>query len=324
MIEVQYEGPNGWGSTSYPGDAGIDLPITKQVILAPGEFEDLPSGIKVAIPEGYYGRIAARSGALRNKRIRVYEGVIDAGYRGELYSYVENVGKTATVIQPGDRLAQLIIQPIVPVGLSLVSSLPESVRGARGFGSSDGVSGNGHSASVDHPPTQREHADAILTSHGLPPLHPQQRIDGTWMPEVYIGGPIDFRDHQDRDTMITRMKSDLRITEVNWYDPRTVNDGVPDPRDIWLTNDAALNRCSLAVFLFPDPLRSGYGFGSPIEIYEMATWDDPKRPIVIWHNSDAVGAYLRKLWMEDGVIVATDWGDFIRVLGEELAKVGRG
>ena len=344
MIEVLFEGPEDWGSTAYPGDAGIDLPITQTVMLAPGEFADLPSGIKVAIPEGYYGRIAARSGALRNKRIRVYEGVIDAGYRGELYSYVENVGPTATIIQPGDRLAQLIIQPVVDTKLHhhYQGALPPSARGARGFGSSDAPSPNGHGRSAnatDRPATQREIANDILAKAGLPPLHPQQNINGTWpeglrvtdalitdvkvrSPRVYLGGPIDFHDHAARANQVVTLQDAIlpKIPYVEWFDPLPVNQGEPDPLVIWKRNHDAMDWCDLAVFLFPNPDTSGYGFGSPTEIIYLRAQG---KPVILWHNSENVGVYLRKLWA-DGMIIAQDWHDFIRVFGEELAKVGSG
>lgn len=278
MIDVLYEGPEGWGETAYPGDAGIDLPIVEQAVLAPGGFADLPSGIKVAIPEGYYGRIAARSGALRNRKIRVYEGVIDAGYRGELYSYVENVGKTATVVKPGDRLAQLIIQPVIERTMHRVSVLPESIRGSKGFGSSDKVR--------------------------------SQVI-------VYAGGPIDFKGENIHDDILAQLRA--AFPNVTFFDPKTENAGEPDPQVIWARNSKALNEADIGIFLFDDP-ATGYGFGSPIEIASLIA---VKKRVIVWHNSDNVGVYLRKLWA-DGMILATDWQDFRRILSEEISKVGNG
>jgi dUTP pyrophosphatase len=299
MIEVLYEGPEGWGDTAYEGDAGIDIPIIDECILSPGDFVDLRSGIKVAIPAGYYGRVAARSGALRKRRIRVYEGVIDAGYRGELFTYVENVGKVATAIKPGERLAQLIVQAVPMTSFRRIAALPSSSRGENGFGSSDA---NGINPEV-------------FTSPGV--LQPTKQIGPV---PIYVGGPIDFRDHEHRDRLIERI--DLRYPSgppelIELLDPRLANVHESDPKIIWKNNWELIRDAKIGVFLFDDVKTKGYGFGSPIEIYEMHMMG---KPVVIWHNSDNVGAYLRKLW-SDGVIVCTQWHDFLRILDEEISKV---
>ena len=312
-VEVLYTGPDQWGSTAYVGDAGIDIPITKEQVLEPGEFYDLPSGLAVAIPEGYYGRIAARSGALRNKRIRVYEGVIDAGYRGELFTYCEAVGPVATAVRPGDRLAQLIIQPVVPTHWRRVGSLPDSQRGARGFGSSDALA---FSPSGDLiPPTPSVLVADKQGRHFVDPGDIAVRKGTVY---VYVGGPIDFKDHARRDELIVKM-ADTHFGH-EFYDPRVAQEGVADPSAIWMANEARLLASDLAVFLFDD-LREGYGFGSPIEVYQAAMHGVP---ILIWHNSEQVGVYLRHLWQRYGVMIATDWRDFMRLLGEEISKARHG
>lgn len=293
---LQYVGPEGWGQTAYPGDAGIDLPITTEQVLEPGEFYDLPSGIKVAIPEGYYGRIAARSGALRNRRIRVYEGVIDAGFRGELFTFVEAVGPTATAVRPGDRLAQLIISPVIQFPIERVEALPESTRGTKGFGSSD------HKTAAAH--TRLDTAGAeVYVEQG---------------PTIYLGGPIDYQDLGIRGERMQMLKQSWLSRRIRWYDPQVACAGLIEPTDIVARNTEAMTTADIAVFLLPDP--PNYGFGSPVEIACLV--DMGKRPI-IWHNGDQVGVYLRELWGR-GAIVATEWKDFTRVLGEEIAKVGNG
>lgn len=292
MTEVlRYVGPEGWGSTAYEGDAGIDLPITTEQVLEPGEFYDLPSGIKVEIPPGYYGRIAARSGALRNRRIRVYEGVIDSGFRGELFTFVEAVGPTATAVRPGDRLAQLIIQPVVRFPTQRVEELTASERGARGFGSSDRRSG------VD--PRVSIFPDQFITK-----------------PKTYLGGPIDFQKEGEREERIALLRE--RFPDLDYYDPKAACRGMTDPGEIIGKNNGALLGADIDVFLFPDP--PSYGFGSPVEI-ELARQNGKR--IIVWHNSDNVGVFLRWYWQQ-GVVVATDWRDFLRVLSEEIAKVTGG
>lgn len=299
-MNLEYIGPEGWGDTAYAGDAGIDIPITTEQILEPGEFYDLPSGIRVAIPEGYYGRIAARSGALRKRRIRVYEGVIDAGFRGELFTFVEAVGPTATAVQPGDRLAQLIIQPVVRPPIVRVEQLTQTERGTKGFGSSD------------HLPTRAAAA---------PRMGPRFGTDGTFdpLPWIYFGGPLDFKDHTERDRLIGTIL-DRFVHRLHWYDPLSANLDQADPKTIWDNNDTAIRKSDIGVFLVPHPAE-GYGFGSPIEIVQMLGLG---KRVIVYHGNDNVGIYLRKLWQHDGLIIPTDWRDFMRVLDEEITKAANG
>lgn len=308
--QLQYVGPEGWGDTAYPGDAGIDIPITTMQVLEPGEFYDLPSGVKVAIPEGYYGRIAARSGALRNRRIRVYEGVIDSGFRGELFTYCEAVGPTATAVRPGDRLAQLIISPVIRFPITRVDELPVSIRGTKGFGSSD-----------QHAFDERAERSGVIPTVILDTSGTEVYAARSQSINIYLGGPIDYQDTNNLGIRAERMgilTSSWRSRNVRWYDPKVQCAGLSDPQAIVGKNSGALMESDIAVFLFPDP--PNYGFGSPIEI-DMAVHSGKK--VVVWHNGDQVGVYLRELWQQ-GAIVATEWKDFIRVLGEEIAKVGNG
>lgn len=123
---------------AYAGDAGYDLPVTGWHAIRPGEVIDLPTGLRVAIPEGYYGRIVGRSSTRRRRGIEVVEGIIDAGYRGELFVCAVNRNDRAVLVSAGERLAQLI--PVAIPDLPTVQSadLPESDRGSNGFGSSGG------------------------------------------------------------------------------------------------------------------------------------------------------------------------------------------
>jgi len=122
---------------SHRGDAGIDLRTAKTVRLAPGEWVMVPTGIAVAIPEGHAGLVAPRSGLAARHGISVVNGpgVVDAGYRGEVQVILINHGIEEVTLARGDRVAQLVVVPVAMVDLVEVEDLPESDRGAGGFGS---------------------------------------------------------------------------------------------------------------------------------------------------------------------------------------------
>jgi dUTP pyrophosphatase len=124
---------------AYAGDAGIDLSSCERVELAPGARAIVPTGLAVAIPDGYAGFVQPRSGLAARHGISVVNspGLIDSGYRGEIRVVLLNTdpGEPFT-IEPGMRIAQLVVLPVPPVELVEVEELPESERGARGFGSS--------------------------------------------------------------------------------------------------------------------------------------------------------------------------------------------
>lgn len=122
---------------AYTGDAGYDLYTLQHIEVPPLSLVDVPSGIAVAIPVGHYGRIVGRSSTHRKRGLSVVEGVIDAGYRGPLFSCVWNPSPDKSVhIAKGERVAQLIVTPISQLDAYEVDALPNSDRGARGFGSS--------------------------------------------------------------------------------------------------------------------------------------------------------------------------------------------
>ncbi|MEA2507354.1 MAG: dUTP pyrophosphatase [Actinomycetota bacterium] len=121
-----------------PGDAGLDLRAAEDVTLKPGERAAVGTGIAVAIPDGFAGFVHARSGrALRDGLALVNApGLIDSGYRGEIKVLVVNLDSFAALeIHRGEKIAQLVVQPVAQVELEEVSELPVSERGAGGFGS---------------------------------------------------------------------------------------------------------------------------------------------------------------------------------------------
>jgi dUTP diphosphatase len=120
------------------GDAGLDLIAADDVSLAPGKRAAVPTGIAVAIPNGYAGFVHARSGRALREGLALANapGLIDAGYRGEIKVIVVNLDVTSPVhIKRGDKLAQLVIQPVASVELVPVEELPTSERADGGFGS---------------------------------------------------------------------------------------------------------------------------------------------------------------------------------------------
>ena len=124
---------------AYPGDAGLDLAACERVELGPGERATVPTGLAVAIPEGYAGFVQPRSGLAARQGISVVNspGLIDSGYRGEIRVVLLNTDAEHTfVAEPGDRIAQLVVLPIPELELVEVDDLPETERGVRGFGSS--------------------------------------------------------------------------------------------------------------------------------------------------------------------------------------------
>jgi dUTP diphosphatase len=124
---------------AHPGDAGVDLRSTVDVVLAPGERAMVPTGLAVAIPEGYAGFVQPRSGLAARHGISVVNspGLVDSGYRGELRVVLQNTDReTPFVVEPGMRIAQLVVLPVPELELVEVVELPASERGVRGFGSS--------------------------------------------------------------------------------------------------------------------------------------------------------------------------------------------
>lgn len=124
---------------AHPGDAGCDLRAVEACELAPGERAAVPTGIAVAIPEGWAGLVLPRSGLARRHGIGLVNspGLIDSGYRGEVEVLVVNHDPAETfTIAPGDRIAQLVLVPHATAGIVEVDELDVTARGEGGFGSS--------------------------------------------------------------------------------------------------------------------------------------------------------------------------------------------
>ena len=124
---------------AYPGDAGMDLRSAEHVELKPFERFLVPTGLAIAIPEGYAGFVQPRSGLAIKRGVTVLNtpGLIDSHYRGELKVALINLNPDETfVVEPGDRIAQLVIQKVENVSWYVVDALDETERGAGGFGSS--------------------------------------------------------------------------------------------------------------------------------------------------------------------------------------------
>ena len=124
---------------AYTGDAGLDLAACERVELAPGERAVVGTGLAVAIPDGYAGYVQPRSGLAAKHGISMVNtpGLVDSGYRGELKVILLNTDRRETfVVEPGMRIAQLVVLPIPEVDPVVVDELPTSERGVRGFGSS--------------------------------------------------------------------------------------------------------------------------------------------------------------------------------------------
>jgi dUTP pyrophosphatase len=127
---------------AYAGDAGVDLATCEPVSLAPGERALVPTGIAVAIPEGYAGFVQPRSGLAARHGLAVVNspGLIDSGYRGEIQVVLLNTDREQTFsAEAGERIAQLVVLPVPELTVREVDALRETERGVRGFGSSRAV-----------------------------------------------------------------------------------------------------------------------------------------------------------------------------------------
>lgn len=123
---------------AHPGDAGADLVSSETVRLEPGQRALVGTGVRIALPEGYAAFVVPRSGLAAKHGITVVNspGTVDAGYRGEIKVTLLNTDQVAAYdIAPGDRIAQLIVLPVPRARFVPVDTLPDSVRGEGGFGS---------------------------------------------------------------------------------------------------------------------------------------------------------------------------------------------
>jgi dUTP pyrophosphatase len=118
--------------------AGMDLvaDVTSTILVAPGERRAIPTGLTIEIPPGFEGQVRPRSGRAINEGLTMINspGTIDADYRGEVKVLIVNLGDRTIEIHPGDRIAQLIIAPVVRAEIEEVTELADSKRGSGGFG----------------------------------------------------------------------------------------------------------------------------------------------------------------------------------------------
>ncbi|MBN2407757.1 MAG: dUTP diphosphatase [Elusimicrobia bacterium] len=125
-------------SYQHPGDSGVDLiNASDEVVIGPGERGLIPSGIKVAIPEGYEIQVRSRSGLAAKKGLMVLNspGTIDSGYRGEVCVILLNTSNEPVIIDKGMRIAQAVLQKVETIEWEESSRLPDSSRDTGGFGS---------------------------------------------------------------------------------------------------------------------------------------------------------------------------------------------
>lgn len=120
---------------AHPGDAGMDVYSNEEVTLQPRERKAVSTGISMAVPEGYVALVWEKSGRALKEGLSTMAGVVDAGYRGEVMIVVLNVSETPIQISRGQKLAQILIQPVVSGMIREVESLEDSSRGTGGFGS---------------------------------------------------------------------------------------------------------------------------------------------------------------------------------------------
>jgi dUTP pyrophosphatase len=123
---------------AYPDDAGFDLYVSSPRDIGPGRVVDIPCGVALELPSSVWVLLIGRSSTLRKRNLMVNPGIIDPGYRGELFVGVMNMGFEGVRVEAGERLAQAIFMPNLTFGVRLnrVDELAPHERGQNGFGSS--------------------------------------------------------------------------------------------------------------------------------------------------------------------------------------------
>ena len=143
-------------SYAHPGDAGADLRSRETFDLQPGERRLVGTGMAIALPTGYAAFVHPRSGLAARHGISIVNapGTVDAGYRGEIKVCLINTDRTQSItIARGDRIAQLIIQPVSVAAFVPVTELPGSARGIGGYGSTGGILGSATERGISDPGT---------------------------------------------------------------------------------------------------------------------------------------------------------------------------
>ncbi|MDD2453055.1 dUTP diphosphatase [Aminivibrio sp.] len=120
-----------------PFSAGADLRASEAAVLLPGERASIPTGLRIELPEGYEAQVRPRSGLAIRHGVTILNapGTIDSDYRGEIRVLLINHGQEAFTIEPGDRIAQIVVAPVSRIFWQQAGSLEESARGEGGFGS---------------------------------------------------------------------------------------------------------------------------------------------------------------------------------------------
>jgi dUTP diphosphatase len=129
-------------SYAHPGDAGVDLGSSESFELRPGERRLVGTGVAISLPDGYAAFVHPRSGLAARHGVTIVNapGTVDAGYRGEIKVCLINTDRTQPVnIARGDRIAQLVVQPVSTAVFVPVTELPSSARGIGGYGSTGGI-----------------------------------------------------------------------------------------------------------------------------------------------------------------------------------------
>ena len=142
-VETKILDQEGWSAPAYETAhaAGMDLRAAIQesapLVVGPGDIQIVPTGLAMAVPEGYEAQIRPRSGLAAKHGITVLNspGTIDSDYRGEIKVILINHGRVPFEIRRGDRIAQMVIAPVIQADLVIVDELPGSIRGEGGFGS---------------------------------------------------------------------------------------------------------------------------------------------------------------------------------------------
>ncbi|OHA58962.1 MAG: deoxyuridine 5'-triphosphate nucleotidohydrolase [Candidatus Vogelbacteria bacterium RIFOXYD1_FULL_44_32] len=122
-------------SYAHTGDAGLDLFAVEKVVVPAGERATISTGLAFEIPEGYVGLVWDKSGLAFKRGLTSVSGVLDSGYRGELFLCILNTSREDYIFAKGDKVAQLLIQPILHTDIEQVEELSDSSRGEGRFGS---------------------------------------------------------------------------------------------------------------------------------------------------------------------------------------------
>jgi dUTP pyrophosphatase len=134
-VKVKRLGETKLPSYAHEGDAGMDFYSTEDYVLKPGERHSFETKIAMEIPHGYVGLVWDKSGISRKQGIKILGGVVDSTYRGEIVMSLVNLGQDPYVVKKGDKIAQMLIQPVEHVKIEEVKELNDSARGEKGFGS---------------------------------------------------------------------------------------------------------------------------------------------------------------------------------------------